>query len=267
MGLALELFGRRADGSEFPVDVSIASVKSRDGPVLAASIRDITRRKELEAVRDRFISNAAHELRTPLTAIQMAGEVLASRGASLTSEQSRRALDALVRQCSRATQLVTNLLDLSNLDGGRLSITPTAIPVSKAVAQLLASFSPPDGTIVDPSPVAEDVVVEADSIRLDQILVNLLTNAYRYGGHRVTVAASSHGPWVDISVEDDGPGVDRDVVLFEPFSRGKEAGTVGGSGIGLALCRSLVGAHGGSIWHESVEPHGTRMVFRLRAAP
>jgi protein-histidine pros-kinase len=264
MGLGLDLFGRRRDGSEFPVDVSIAAVETGDGKILAASVRDITKRKELEAVRDRFISNAAHELRTPLTAIQMAVEVLARRQDSLSSAQSERALDALMRQCNRATLLVTNLLDLSNLEGDRLSINLELIDLGSALAQLLASQAPPPDVTVSCEGL-DGVLVEADSIRLDQILTNLMTNAFRYGGLLVTVRARRRADWVEIELEDDGPGIDPNVELFEPFSRGANAGSVGGSGLGLALCRSLVEAQGGKIWYEPGQPHGARMVFRLRA--
>lgn len=266
MGLGLELQGRRRDGSEFPVDVSIGSIRTSEGLLATAAIRDITQRKQLEAVRDRFIANAAHELRTPLTAIRAAAEVLDRRRADLTGPQADRALDALVRQCRQATVLVDNLLDLSNLDRHHLRLELQPVPLAVAVQQSLETVPPPDGVEVSIDGVDPGTVL-ADPARLAQILVNLVTNAYRYGGPHVAISATRCSEVVRVAVEDDGCGVEPGLELFEPFARGRAASTSGGSGIGLSLCRSLVEAHGGSIWHEPVEPHGARLVFTLPVAP
>jgi PAS domain S-box-containing protein len=265
MGTGLEVFGRRCDGTEFPVDIQLSTLPTKNGVLPVAAIRDVTERQRLEHLRDNFIGNAAHELRTPLTTLAGLGETLARSYDVMARDDIETAFAAMARQGERARVLIANLLDLSNIEGGRADFTIADVQIVSLVDRVLESTPPPQGTVVTVD-VPDDLGVRFDPGRLEQVVTNLLVNGYRYGGKRILVAAQGEQVDVVLTVSDDGAGVAPDFVpaLFEPFTRGKQANVVRGSGIGLALCRRLVKSMGGDIWYEGLAPHGASFRIRLR---
>jgi signal transduction histidine kinase len=219
--------------------------------------------RRMDGVKTAFIADAAHELRTPLTILTGMIDVLGPQREHLSSEEVDRCFVALERQGVRAVQLVRNLLDLSRLEQSQ-GITPQTVDVGTHVRSAIASVPPVEGTSVEVR-VEEGMRAVADPDGLEQVLVNLLTNAYKYGGHSVTVEGGRREDLVVLSVSDDGPGVEDDLLprLFEPFSRGDRSSSVEGSGLGMTIVRRLMESLGGAVDYEPVTPRGARFVLTL----
>lgn len=246
------------DGTIVDISVSASPIYDSSGAVVGASVtaRSIgeeKRLKQLEVDLDRaeFVNHVAHELRTPLTIIAGLSEMLAGRTDSLPANEVETTLSALERQSRRALVLINDLLDLSRLSRGTFVVELTDVPLAAAVSGALEATNTPDGAVTDVS-IAPDIVVVADQRRLEQVFVNLFTNAFHHGGKVVAVDAHVDNGTVEVVVADDGPGIDDALVenLFEPFVAGKSSST---SGLGLAITRRLVEAFGGSIAYEKSE--------------
>jgi PAS domain S-box-containing protein len=245
------------------------TVDDRGQPIkMIGTAQDVTERKRQESFREQFVANAAHELRTPLTALLGLTEVLSRGRQEMSEEQIREAFDGVTRAGDRLSALVGNLLDLTKLQQGEIRVTPEPVPLAPLSQQLVASMPAPEEVSIELR-MDDGVVALADPQRLDQILSNLLTNAFRYGGPEVVLAAESDGSDVLVSVSDNGSGVEEALVphLFDPFARGSASAGVGGSGLGLAIVQMLVEASGGDIWYEVPEPNGARFCIRLPQAP
>ena len=216
----------------------------------------------LDQARRAFIANAAHELRTPLTAILGFSSMVAADPQRMPPAQLQQAMEAVHRHSLRMRTLVNNLLDLTQIDAGKLTVNVAPISLTEIARQALESAPAPADKSV--SLDVPDVKVLADRLRLEQVFANLLVNAYKYGGSHVAVAGHTENGSVVVTVTDDGLGIAEPVRgrLFEPFVRGAAVGKEG-SGLGLAIVRSLLRAFGGDIWYEEASPHGARFCFRL----
>ena len=214
-----------------------------------------------------FLSIVSHELKTPIAVITGLADTLSDRRHNLTEEQIDHCLDRISRQGDRLARLVADLLDLSQVESGSFRVSLEPVNVAGTAARALDDApSPPDKSVELKIP--ESLWALADPSRLEQVLVNLLTNAYRYGGSTIRLEARGTSDGVVVTVADDGDGVPDELVpkLFERFARGASADGVEGSGLGLAIARALVEGFGGRIWYEPGQPAGARFRFLLRAA-
>ncbi len=196
--------------------------------------------------RRELIANVSHELRTPISALQAVLENVVDGVAAADAATMKTAL----AQTERLGRLVTELLDLSKIDAGVLSLNRETLSVSSLVADVVAEAAVAAPSASFSIDVAGDLEVLADGERLHQVLVNLVDNAARHGptGGLVSVAGYASGGSVVLEVRDEGPGIalaDRSRI-FERFTRGERAGG-GGTGLGLAIARWVVDLHGGTI--------------------
>jgi NtrC-family two-component system sensor histidine kinase KinB len=240
---------------------------------LAADSRRAQQLVELDRLKSQFVAVAAHELRTPLTSLGMAVELLAERLGRQVSQDERTSqlFDAALADVQRLRALVEDLLDLSRLEARSVKldirrIAPRDIVLEAVEAARKRTIDISSRLTADIGEGIPDVSVDPDHIQ--RSLTNLVHNALRHAGNdgHVFVSADALPDFVQISVADDGPGVpvaDQERV-FEPFVGGDGEGR---SGLGLAIAREIVRAHGGDIWVDSGPGPGAVFSFTVPIAP
>ncbi|HEY7756459.1 MAG TPA: ATP-binding protein [Actinomycetota bacterium] len=222
----------------------------------------------LERLRRDLVANVSHELKTPISALRARLENLLDG----VERPDPETLQVMLAQSERLGRLVDQLLELARLESGEVPLRREAVPlrplVSRVVSEIEVTRARQDVQLSQDVP--DDLpAVFADAERLHQVLFNLLDNAVRFTpeGGRVRVTASGHNGSVDVAVSDTGPGIDAEHLprLFERFYRVDTARSrdEGGTGIGLAIARSVVEAHGGRIWAESEPGTGSTFTFEL----
>lgn len=232
---------------------------------VGAQVGRAVERHRIETFRNEFISNAAHELRTPVTPIVGYSTLLAERWHSLSDADREAMTKTLRQQGNRLRILVNNLLDFTRVQRGRLLVHLAELHLGDVFESALRAVPPPEGKSVEWTSGA-DLTAIADRTCLEDVFVNLLVNAYRYGGRNIVVEGSRDNGSVLAAVTDDGPGVKPDLVpeLFDPFTRGEGSAGIGGSGLGLAIVRTMMQAQGGDVWYEQNAGRGARFVVKLR---
>jgi two-component system phosphate regulon sensor histidine kinase PhoR len=236
-------------------------------------LHDVTELRRLERVRSEFVANVSHELRTPLTCIKGYLETLLD-GALDDPEHARRFLEVAGTHASRLDRLIDDLLELSNIESGRVTLLPMRLDVGEVVAGVEAMFerrTAQTGLTLERA-VPPGLTTRADRDRLVQILVNLVDNAVKFtpeGGRiRVEAGPGSDG-LVEVRVRDSGIGIPSTDLprITERFYRVDKTRSreIGGTGLGLAIVKHLVQAHGGELRIESALGHGTTVSFTLPA--
>jgi NtrC-family two-component system sensor histidine kinase KinB len=189
------------------------------------------------------------------------------------NEKEQQLLLAAHEDLQRLKVFVSNLLDLSKIEAGKMEIELSSIPIRELFEKGVTVFktqSEEKAVSLSFSILEGLPNVKADLYKITWVLTNLISNALRYtpsGGH-ITLSAESFGAYVQISVSDDGPGIPYEYQskIFDKFVQIKSDKTVGGSGLGLAICKEIVRAHGGTIWVDSVPGSGSRFTFTLPVA-
>ena len=251
----------------------LTSRQRRFAEELEAKVTHATRRlEELDRAKSSFVAVASHELRTPLTALQGFSEILAAR--RLPADEVSRLAGIMRGEARRLGRIVNDLLDLSRMERGLApALRREAVAVEAMIAGVADLFR--RGSATHPIVVGYEAGlprVDADPDALERILTNLVSNAMKYSPAgrlvRIRARAAARGGSVEIEVEDQGAGIAGDALarIFEPYYRAPDAeGTARGTGIGLAVVKSLVEAHGGWIRIESAPGSGTRVLFSLPA--
>jgi two-component system sensor histidine kinase KdpD len=234
-----------------------------------AQLREQALRSKLLEESDRFrrglLGAVSHDLRTPLATIKVASSTLSNRAGVLSSEDTNELHRLIEIESDRLTRLVTNLLDMTRIEAGVLTLHPAATPVAELVKEAVSAMGQSLGEVrlevIVPDSLPD---VDVDPVLMGQVLVNLLDNAVRHAPSRSVIAVASElrGSQVILSVADQGPGVapgDRETI----FDRFTQLSTGGRAGLGLTIAKTFVEAHGEHVWYEEVPEGGARFVVSL----
>ena len=274
--------GRRRMSARDDIEllVSVGYVRDgRCGPVrrLVVSLRGAQQRARLERSRAELVSTVAHELRAPLTSVKGFTATLLAKWSRFSDDQKRVMLETVNADADRVTRLITELLDVSRIESGRMEVHPQLVDVPerarKIIAGRVASGEPEERFRLEASGDLPETWLDADKI--DQILGNLVENAVRHGAGIVTVmvqrarvsgdqAAAAQPGAIAVSVRDQGEGIPPEMTLrvFRQFWRGKRRG---GTGLGLYIVKGLVEAMNGDIAVDRAPGGGAEFRFTLPA--
>jgi signal transduction histidine kinase len=264
--LASSLLAGGAPASQMPALLLTIAVA---GALAVLGLIHERRSRELARLRARFVANVSHELRTPLAQISMFAETL-ELGRERSREEGRHFAAIIRAEARRLAALVENVLRFSRLESGSHALRLESHNVAEQVRAAVDSFQP----IADAADVTlsveleEDAHVLIDAAGFRQIMLNLLDNAVKHGGRggRINVCSKRVGEEVQVSVEDAGVGIPRAdrARVFEPYVRVEGRGAAG-AGIGLAVVRDLISAHGGRVWIGDSPLGGARVTVAFRA--
>lgn len=277
LGAGRDLFGRRKDGKEVPVEIGLNPITTDEGAFVIASIIDITERKKLENIKDDFIGIVSHELRTPLTVIGLGIENLQAGLGGPVSQKQKEILERNERNVRRLGRLIDNLLDLSRMQSGRVKVRHEALNLNALIEDVLQSFQEEENgkkPMIEKKFISNLPEVQGDPDMISQVLVNLLSNAVRYAQKKIVITtktingAGGAPEFVEAGIANDGPGISREnqSKLFKKFiqlDREKRVGTYRGTGLGLTLCKEIIERHQGKIWVESPKEQGATFCFTL----
>jgi two-component system phosphate regulon sensor histidine kinase PhoR len=238
-------------------------------------VQDLTRVRRLETVRRDFVSNLSHELRTPLASLKALTETLQD-GALDDPPAARRFIDQIQIETDAMTQMATELLELSRIESGRLTLDlkpASAFDLLSSASERMQLQTERAGLSLRVECADDLPKVNIDSQRLEQVLVNLIHNAVKFtklGGEVVLEAEAGNGeaPYEDVirfAVRDTGIGIPAEDVsrIFERFYRVDKSRTGSGTGLGLSIAKHIVEAHNGKIWAESIEGRGSTFFFSI----
>lgn len=261
----LETTRTRKDGKVFDVSVSVTPLKDQTSQVIGASViaRDISSTKELERRKDAFIGMASHELKTPITSMKAFTQVIGRRMESSPDMQLRMFLSKLDNQIDRLADLVNDLLDLSKIEAGKLELNKQKFNIGQLIKETIEDIQSVTPTHLISAEGVSDQEILGDKDRINQVLVNLLTNAVKYspGKNKILVKTMPNKSKVTLCVQDFGIGIDKEDQerIFDRFFReqGTSEKTFPGLGIGLYISAELVRRHGGHIWVKSQKGKGS----------
>lgn len=243
---------------------------------LVVSFQDITRYRALESAKTLFMASTSHELKTPLTVIRSFAEWLLGKGADADADRQRQAIEAIANGAEELRQLVEKILLTARTEAGAVELNPEALDplrLVQAVADQFAVVGSGEDLVVELPPWLPEVIADRQAVRT--ALGQLLENAFKYspagGKVRVSAELAEDGEAVEISVSDEGVGLqpgeaDYLFVAFYQGETGQKAGVRGGVGLGLSIVRRLVEAMGGQVGADGKPGEGSRFWFTLPSA-
>jgi len=222
--------------------------------------------KEMDENNMKFIGIASHELKTPLTAIKANIDFILSEKEGKIPENLKSYLITIQRNTNRIQMRMDQMLDLSRMKSNRLSFNREPIPLAEVIGGLISEVTPVEKHLSVQVGIPQGLLVYADRNALHDILINLLSNAFKFtaDGGQVSVLAGQQDQSILLEVKDTGMGIPEDKlqVIFDEFYQ-VEGGKYGGTGLGLAIAKRLVEEQGGNIWVESQLGKGSAFYFTL----
>ena len=265
------------DGRVYPIIASGAPLKNELGHVTGAVVafQDISRLREVDRMKEEFVSIVSHELRTPLTSIRGSIQLVLGEPGSVPDQEHQNLLQIALNNCERLIRIINDILDVSKIESGNLALHKKAVNLAELVRQsvdVVAGAARNANVRVDVKLPANLRPVMVDQDRVVQALVNLLSNAVKFApqGSTVTIAATSSEQYITLSVSDEGEGIAPENLnrLFRKFQQVDSSSSrrKGGTGLGLAITKALVEQHGGRISVDSEVGKGTRFSITLPLA-
>ncbi|WP_293610547.1 PAS domain S-box protein [Ponticaulis sp.] len=273
IGIGRDVEATHKDGSTFPISLSISQFYQNGQVYYCGSMRDISNRKQMERMKDEFVSTVNHELRTPLTSIFGSLDLLRRMSEGKLDERCERLITLAHEGCSRLTNLVNDILDLEKIAAGKMEYHLQTLSAQELVEDVVRRHE----TLADRFGVrflvqhfCEDQTVTVDANRFNQASVNLLSNAAKFspdGGVVSIWTEANADKFIRICVRDEGPGIPDNFKtrIFEKFAQadGSNQRKTQGTGLGLNITKTIIEAFGGKIAFETEIDKGTTFYFDL----
>lgn len=276
IGSGREFSGRRRDGTIIPLEVGISEINQGGRRMVTGIVRDITERKQVERMKNEFVSTVSHELRTPLTSIRGALGLITGGAVGPLPGKVGELIDIAYKNSQRLIALVNDILDLEKIESGSIEFRFQQADLGQLIATAIeanASFATEYGVryvVRQPIPA---IAVNVDGDRIIQVMANLLSNAAKFSpaGGTVEVAVLPRDGWVRVAVIDRGPGIPENFRdrIFQRFSQADSSDTrkAGGTGLGLSITKTIVERHGGRIGFDATPGGGSTFHFELPLSP
>jgi two-component system phosphate regulon sensor histidine kinase PhoR len=232
-------------------------------------LQDLTELRSLQTMRRELIGNISHEFRTPLAGIKAMAETLQD-GAINEQDAARDFLNRIEAEVDRLTQMVSELTELSRIESGKVELMPEIVDINRLIQEVLDQLAPQaerQNLVLKTRFDAGQLLVKADKERMRQVIINLVHNSIKFSrpGGAITAITGKQGNLAVIEIADEGTGISKDDLLhiFERFYKADKSRSGQGTGMGLAIAKHIVQAHGGSISATSEEGRGTTIRFTL----
>lgn len=272
-----ECLVKRSGGAEYAAELGLSEWHDMGEVHYTVALRDLTERRQVERMKDEFLATVSHELRTPLTSVMGALGLIAGGAAGALPEAARQLAEVARRNGERLGRLIDDILDLTKLEGDRMTFHLRPQPVVPLLRECLAAnqgYAQRAGVVLSLDVPADviDVKVELDADRFLQVMANLLSNAIKHSpqGEVVRVSGRRSAEGLQVTVHDRGPGVDPQfrAHMFDKFSQGDgtDRRAQGGTGLGLYITRMLVERMGGRISADDVAGAGSAFSVHFRHA-